>query len=139
MLRPKMVSGATNDRTAGKQAASTPSGTPTNPLRPNPRQTRRRVTSALATSRRSPNTPGTAAAVSPGLGRVAGLINRLSASPDVAKNHTASTQARQVTPQNITVATAASPRSGLAGRDTGGLAKVEGSDGVVIPVPRHRP
>ena len=139
MLRPKIVSGATNDRTAGKQAASTPSGTPTNPLRPNPRHTRRSVTSVLATSLRSPNTAGTFATVSPGLGRVAGLMNRLSASPAVARNQTANTPAMHVTPQNSPVATGTSPRRGLAGSAVGGTGNADGAGVVVIPFPRRRP
>ena len=60
MLRPKTISGARNARSAGKQAARIPSGTPTAADRPNPRQTRLSVTSVLATSLRSPKTRGIA-------------------------------------------------------------------------------
>ncbi len=133
MLRPKIVSGATNARTAGKQAAQTPSGTPTSPASPKPRSTRRSVTSVLATSRRSPNTPGTALSVSPGLGSVAGLMNLVSASPAVAANHAATTAATQVSPQRKAVPTPVSPRSGRA--DCG----ADDSDVGVIPAPRRRP
>ena len=139
MLRPKIVSGATNDRTAGKQAATTPSGTPIRPLRPNPRQTRPSVTSVLATSRRCPNTSGIADTVSPGLGSVAGLMNRISASPAVAMNHRASTAAMQVTPQNTAVAADTSPRNGWTATAGGGLGGANGTGVVVIPFPLRRP
>lgn len=115
MLRPKTVSGARNARTAGKQAAKTPSGTPIVAVSPNPRQTRMSVRMVFATSLRSPNTRGSSRNVSAGLGSMAGLMNRLSASPAVAMNQAARTQATQVMPQSNAVPACVSPRKGLAG------------------------
>ena len=142
MLRPNTVSGARNARTAGKQAAKTPSGTPTAAVSPNPRQTRTSVRSVFATSFRSPNTRGSARTVSAGLGSMAGLMKRPSASPAVAINQAASTQATQVMPQSITVIASASPLSGPAGATTGTAslaASGPSAGGVVIPSPPNKP
>ena len=152
MLRPKTVSGARNARTAGKQAASTPSGTPTTAVRPKPRQTLASVRTVLATSFRSPNTRGSSRSVSAGLGSMAGLMKRASASPAVAMNQAASTHATQVIPQSNAVAAGASPRRGRAGAATAFVARlVPAADSpsisdsspappdAVIPSPPSRP
>ena len=139
MFRPNTLSGAMKARTGGKQAATTPSGTPTRPLNPKPRQTRPSVTSVFATSRRWPNTSGNARAVSSGLGSMAGLMKRLSASPAVATNQAASTQATQVAPQRAAVRAGISPLSGLAGTVTAPRNRDSAASEDVIPFPPSRP
>ena len=114
MLRPKTVSGARKALTAGKQAASTPSGTPTTAVSPKPKQTRISVRTVFATSLRSPKTRGSSRRVSLGLGNMAGLMKRASASPAVAMNQAANTHATQVIPQSNAVTAGASPRRGRA-------------------------